>query len=142
MNIVKLEVFGEGHYSGATYDEVIYLFEEDYNKIKKFVPESIILFDLDGEYSEQEEDVYIEVILEKDLLTRNFEDKDENDGDSLLYCIEDELCKTGYNIHEMVKNANTYINKLDTIVPVTCYIKKSKKSELRKIVDELNREIN
>ena len=55
---------------------------------------------------------------------------------------EDELYETDYNIHEMVKNANTYINKLDTIVPVTCYIKKSKKSELRKIVDELNREIN
>ena len=69
-------------------------------------------------------------------------DKDENDGDSLLYCIEDKLCETDYNIHEMVKNANTYIDKLDTIVPVTCYIKKSKKSELRKIVDELNREIN
>ena len=67
-------------------------------------------------------------------------DKDENDGDSLLYCIEDELYETDYNIHKMVKNANTYINKLDTIVPVTCYIKKSKKSELRKIVDELNSE--
>ena len=142
MNIVKLKVFGEGYYSGATYDEVIYLFEEDYNKIKRFVPESIFLCDLDGKYSEQEEDVDIEVILEEDLLTRNFEDKNENDGDSLLYCIEDELYETDYNIHEMVKNANTYINKLDTIVPVTCYIKKSKKSELRKIVDELNREIN
>ena len=140
MNIVKLKVFGEGYYSGATYNEVIYLFEEDYNKIEKFVPKSIWISDLDGKYSEQEEDVYIEVILEKDLLTRNFEDKDENDGDSLLYCVEDELYKTDYNIHEMVKNANTYINKLDTVVPVTCYIKKSKKSELRKIVDKLNSE--
>ena len=140
MNIVKLKVFGEGYYSGSTYDEVIYLFEEDYNKIKEYIPDSIWISELDGKYSEQEEGIYFEVILEKDLLTRNFEDKDENDGDSLLYCIEDELCKTDYNIHEMVKNANTYIDKLDTIVPVTCYIKKSKKSELRKIVDKLNRE--
>ena len=39
MNLVNINVYGEGYYSGSSYEESIFLLEEDYKELGK---------DLDG----------------------------------------------------------------------------------------------
>lgn len=131
MKIVKLNLYGEGYYSGSKYSETIFLLEEDYKKLNKNCNGmEVCLGELDGKYSEVYGEVEVSIIEEKDQANYNYEL--ELDGDSLRY----ELATLCSNISEMIKRAKEYILDMDTIETVTLKIRKSKITELQEILDK------
>ena len=52
MNLVNINVYGEGYYSGSSYKETIFLLEEDYNSLEEDFDGKIMdLGELDGKHS-------------------------------------------------------------------------------------------
>lgn len=132
MNLININLYGEGYYSGSTYEETIYLLEDDYKSLNKdFVGEEIDLGELDGKHSEVYGEVEVEVISDEEQGNYNFEVK--NDGENLYY----ELSGYTDDIEEMIKRADKYIDGLDSIVDVSYAIKKSKVKELNEFVSKL-----
>lgn len=131
MNLVKISVYGEGYYSGNSYEETIFLLEEDYKLLgEDFDSKEIYLGELDGKHSEVYGEVDVEIIPYDKQMNYNF--KRNNDDDTLYW----ELDRHTDNINEMIHRANTYINGLDSMVDVTYTIRKSKVEELNEWIEK------
>ena len=77
MNIVKLNVYAEAYYSGATYEEDVVISKSLYEKIKTELDEydsennenarGVYVGELDGKHSEVEGDLSVEVYSEEEI---------------------------------------------------------------------------
>ena len=132
MNLVKLNLYGEGYYSGVEYSETIFLLEDDYKSLNKDFDEyEIRLGELDGKYSEVFGGVEVEIISEDKQQLYNF--KCDNDGDCLYW----ELKDYSDNLDNMIKRAENYISELDSLVNVTYTVKKSNLQKINELVNDL-----
>jgi hypothetical protein len=135
MNLVKLDLYGCGYCSGQEYREVIFLLEDDYKSLNEDLNGiKVSLGELDGKHSEVYGKVEVEIVTEEQQQNYNFEY--DCDGDDLYYKIEGEYTS---EIKEMIKRANKYIASLDSLVTIEFTVKKSKVTEIRKAVNELNK---
>lgn len=135
MNLVKLDLYGCGCYSGQEYREVIFLLEDDYKSLDEDLNGiEVSLGELDGKHSEVYGKVEVEIVTEEQQQNYNFEY--DCDGDNLYYEIENEYTR---EIEEMIKRANEYIASLDSLVTIEFTVKKSTVSKIRKVVNELNK---
>ena len=132
MNLVNINVYGEGYYSGSSYEESIFLLEEDYKELGKDLDGiEVYLGELDGKHSEVYGEVYVEIITEEMQKTYNF--NKNNDGEELYDLIE-ELSPNSKN---MVRRAKKYIETLDSLIDITFTVKKSQVGKIREVVSEL-----
>lgn len=132
MNLVNISVYGEGYYSGSSYEESIFLLEEDYKELGKDLDGiEVHLGELDGKHSEVYGAVYVEIITEEMQKTYNF--NKNNDGEELYDLIE-ELSPNSKN---MIERAKKYIETLDSLVDITFTVKKSQVEKIKEVVLEL-----
>lgn len=134
MNLVKLNVYGEGHCSGQEYSETIFLLEEDYDRLEKdFNRMEVSLGELDGKHSEVYGEIEVKHIPEEKQLNYRYDFYD--DGERLYW----ELFNVAYDkkmkLEEMIKRANDYINNLDSLVEVKYIIRKSQVKKLNDWID-------
>lgn len=131
MNLIKINVYGEGCHSGKSYDETILLLEEDYKLLYDDLQDKeIYLGELDGKHSEVYGEIDIDTISEDSQL--NYDFKVSDDGD-MLYWELDELTD---NLSEMIKKANKYISTIDSMTTVSFNIRKSQVEKVNSIVHE------
>ena len=132
MNLVNINVYGEGYYSGSSYEESIFLLEEDYKELGKDLDGiEVYLGELDGKHSEVYGQVEVEIITEEMQKTYNF--NKNNDGEELYDLIE-ELSPNSKN---MIERAKKYIETLDSLIDITFTVKKSQVGKIREVVSEL-----
>ena len=132
MNLVNINVYGGGYYSGSSYEESIFLLEEDYKELGKDLDGiEVYLGELDGKHSEVYGQVEVEIITEEMQKTYNF--NKNNDGEELYDLIE-ELSPNSKN---MVERAKKYIETLDSLIDITFTVKKSQVGKIREVVSEL-----
>lgn len=137
MRIVEILAFGEAYYSGATYNESVFLLEDDYMKLNVDIDgEEIGLGELDGKHSDVYGDVEVVYIEEKDQ-QKHIYSKD-NDGD-ILYCYISDLAYDENMKDEFIKmigRANDYISSIDCLVEATFTVKKSLLEKINKLIEE------
>ena len=132
MNLVNINVYGEGYYSGSSYEESIFLLEEDYKELGKDLDGiEVHLGELDGKHSEVYGEVEVEIITEEMQKTYNF--NKNNDGEELFDVIEE----LSPNAKNMVERAKKYIETLDSLVNITFTVRKSQVEKIREVVSEL-----
>lgn len=131
MNLVKLNLYGEAYYSGATYNETIFLLEDDYKALgKDFEGMEISLGELDGKHSEVDGEVDVQVITLNEQEKFKFET--DNDGRDLYYELED----YSNDVDDMIKRAKSYIDTLDCLVDIKYRLKKSDATKIEKFISE------
>lgn len=136
MRIVELYVGYQAYYSGAEYDEYVYLLEDDYCKLGvDLEDEEVYLGELDGKHSECIGE--IEVTFIDECEQDNYMYKTYSDGDSLF----EKICdyKDSDIIIDMVSRAKSYINELDSYEILEV---KLKKSNIDKVVEFINQLTN
>lgn len=131
MNLIKINVYGEGYHSGAEYNETIFLLEEDYKLLSENLQDKeIYLGELDGKHSEVMGEIDVEIISEDCQL--NYDFGVSNDGDVLYW----ELNNLADNLNEMIEKANKYISTIDSMTTVSFSVRKSQVERVRAIVNE------
>lgn len=137
MELVKLSCYGEGYYSGAIYNEAIFLLKEDYEKLNwDLTKEEVWLGELDGKHSEVYGNVYVREISEEEQEDYNFEEAGV--GNRLYYhLIETREDITKEMIEAMIKRALDYIDTIDSMVEVYYTVKKSQVKYLDRVYNNL-----
>lgn len=124
---VHLKVSAEGYKSGATNEDEIFLTPEMYEEIKEGLGTTMWFHELDGKHSEQEEDIFMQVVTEKDL--ENFEFLDSRSG-SLRELVMYESPRSPEEFHAIHAEVRSYV-KTETL---TIKIHKKHKSELQDVL--------
>lgn len=131
MNLVKINVYGEGYHSGRSYEETIFLLEEDYKLLDEDLQDKeIYLGELDGKHSEVMGEIDVNIISEYSQLNYDFEVS--NDGDTLYW----ELNELTNNLSEMIEKANKYISTIDSMTTVSFSVRKSQVERVKAIVND------
>ena len=137
MELVKLECYGEGYYSGAIYEETIFLLKEDYEKLNwDLSEEEVWLGELDGKHSEVYGNVYVNEISEEEQENYNFEEASVGNG-LYYHLIETREDVTEEMIEAMIKRALDYIDTIDSMVEVYYTVKKSQVKYLDRVYNNL-----
>ena len=137
MELVKLNCYGEGYYSGVIYDETIFLLKEDYEKLNwDLTKEEVWLGELDGRYSEVYGNVYVNEISEEEQENYNFEEASVGNG-LYYHLIETREDITEEIIEAMIKRALDYIDTIDSMVEVYYTVKKSQVKYLDRVYNDL-----
>lgn len=131
MNLVKISLQAEGYYSGQTYEETIFLLEDDYKLLEQDVTKfEIYIGELDGKHSEVKGYITLTIINEKEQENYNFEV--ENDSDYLY----DGLHDVTNDLDKLIDKAEDYISTIDSMTTITFNVRKSKVEELKRMVNE------
>lgn len=136
MELVNINLFAEGYYSGSTYEDNIWIKKSSYEKLMDVFPEEISCGELDGKHSE----VMGEVEVQDYSYTDEYYAKNSNtinDGDYLEWSLRDLYESNGLNLVEEQKEITEYLNHLDLYEDVTVSVPHSKVKELMKFVKSL-----
>lgn len=158
--LIYLNLHAEAYYSGAEYDETVFITPDDYKKYfckeevdedkvyetvhKTWHDKEISVGELDGKHSEVMGDVYVDLYEEPDIKEQY--EKPDNDGtfliDEMLYSAGivqwDERQKVK---EEIQKNVDKLVKEIGVYVVVSYKIPEDKVEELNTFVDNLlNRE--
>ena len=158
--LIYLNLHAEAYYSGAEYDETIFITPEDYRKyfckdssdtreeieIAKdtWHEKEISVGELDGKHSNVLGDVYVDFFEEQDI--REQYNKPNNDGsfliDNLLYSIDIVNWAEMQKIKEEIQaNVDKLVKEIGLYVEVTYRVPEDKVEELNTFVENLlNRE--
>lgn len=153
--LIYLNLHAEAYYSGAEYDETIFITPEDYRKYfcngdktvdafkhasENWHCKEISVGELDGKHSDVHGDVYVDFFEEEHI--RNQYSKPSNDGENL---INEMLNSIGFsNWKEMqeiknsiVENADRLAREVGIFVEVNYKIPAEKVAELNAFVEKL-----
>lgn len=136
MELVNINLFAEGYYSGSTYEDNIWIKKSSYEKIMNIFPEEISCGELDGKYSE----VMGKVEVQNDW---NTDEEYAKAGIALSdgYCLENYLEglyeENGLDWEEEQKEIREYFREIDMWVDITVNIPRSKTQELLDFVEKL-----
>lgn len=139
MDIVRIKGFAQGDYSNSTHEEIYYILEEDYNKIKNMIPREFYVPELDGKYSEVSGDINIKILDEEKQLMEKFDN--DNDGDNLYYDISENVDNDTETFKDMLERCEEYIKTIDNIVEIKFNVKKSQVNEIEDIVSSIINEV-
>jgi hypothetical protein len=134
---VKLSVDVEAYYSGATYQEEVFLPLETWNEIKDQFEDHLYISELDGKHSETKCDIEVEEDINEKYLENYI--ASANDGEDLFYHIYEFLDEDKYDrdylgiIQEEVENYQVNIE-------VGYSIHKDDKEKLDEFVNNLKNE--
>lgn len=145
MNIVKLNVYAEAYYSGATYEEDVVISRNLYEKIKTELDEydsennenarGVYVGELDGKHSEVEGDLSVKVYSEDEVADCSW-DLNE-DGDMLYYKIKDICDEKDLDLDEDIKTVQDYLKNVDSYVEISIMVKKSNVEKVKEYAESL-----
>lgn len=139
MNLVNLNFYAEGYYSGQTYEENILITEDFYNKIKdKIEGMEVYVYDIDGDNSEVLGDIDVQFCKEKDI--EDWYQILKNDGYIFWEHLEEVCQDLGLDLVENKKIAIEYAESFDCKVEMTFNIRKSQIDKVKKFIEELENE--
>ena len=136
MELVNVNLYAEGYYSGATYEDNIWIKESSYEKLRDIFPTEISCGELDGKHSE--------VMGEVEIQNNWHTDEDfakagrsEGDGDRLELELVDLYNEHGLDWDAEQDEIDEYFDGLDIWKDVTITLPESKIPMLRKYADYL-----
>ena len=136
MELVNVNLYAEGYYSGATYEDNIWIKESSYEKLRDIFPTEISCGELDGKHSE--------VMGEVEIQNNWHTDEDfakagrsEGDGDRLELELVDLYNEHGLDWDAEQDEIDEYFDGLDIWKDVTITLPESKIPALRKYADRL-----
>lgn len=145
MDIVKLNVYAEAYYSGATYEEDVVISKNLYEKIKTELDEydsennenarGIYVGELDGKHSEVEGELSVEIYSEDEVGDYSW-DLNE-DGDSLYYKVKDICDEKDLDLDKDIKVVKDYLNNIDSYVKISIIAKKSNVDKIKEYAESL-----
>lgn len=145
MDIVKLNVYAEAYYSGATYEEDVVISKNLYEKIKTELDEydsdnnenarGVYIGGLDGKHSEVEGDLSVKVYSEDKVADCSW-DLNE-DGDSLYYKVKDICDEKDLDLDEDIKSVQDYLKNVDSYVEISIMVKKSNVEKVKEYAESL-----
>ena len=145
MDIVKLNVYAEAYYSGATYEEDVVISRNLYEKIKTELDEydsennenarGVYVGELDGKHSEVEGDLSVKVYSEDEVADCSW-DLNE-DGDMLYYKIKDICDEKDLDLDEDIKTVQDYLKNVDSYVEISIMVKKSNVEKVKEYAESL-----
>ena len=127
MDIVKLNVYAEAYYSGATYEEDVVISRNLYEKIKEELNE------YDSENNEG--DLSVEIYSEDEVAGCSW-DLNE-DGDMLYYKVKDICDEKDLDLDKDIKNVKEYLKNVDSYVEISITVKKSNVVKLKEYAESL-----
>ena len=134
MELVNVNLYAEGYYSGATYEDNIWIKESSYEKLRDIFPTEISCGELDGKHSE--------VMGEVEIQNNWHTDEDfakagrsEGDGDRLELELIDLYNEHGLDWDAEQDEIDEYFDGLDIWKDVTITLPGSKIPALRKYAD-------
>lgn len=136
MELVNINLFAEGYYSGRTYEDNIWIKKSSYEKLMNVFPEEISCGELDGKYSE----VMGKVEVQDYSYTDEYYAKNADiahDGDYLELSLWDLYELNGLDWEEEQKEITEYLRHLDLYEEVTVSVPHSKVEKLMKFIDNL-----
>ena len=145
MDIVKLNVYAEAYYSGATYEEDVVISKNLYEKIKTELDEydsennenasGIYVGELDGKHSEVEGDLSVEIYSEDEVGDYSW-DLNE-DEDSLYYKVKDICDEKNLDLDKDIENVKEYLKNIDSYVEICIRTKKSNVDKIKEYAESL-----
>lgn len=156
--LIKLNLYAEAYYSGAEYNEVVFITPQDYIKyfgsgqdtdaetFEEYVENQwdgreVYVGELDGKHSEVSGDVEVD-FWDAERIAEDFEPTD-NDGDYLIDKLVGKAKSLGESRFEIIENIKKHVNEviegIGTKVTIECRIPKDKVDELRAFVEQLNK---
>ena len=145
MDIVKLNVYAEAYYSGATYEEDVVISKNLYEKIKTELDEydsennenasGIYVGELDGKHSEVEGDLSVEIYSEDEVGDYSW-DLNE-DGDNLYYKVKDICDEKNLDLDKDIENVKEYLKNIDSYVEICIRTKKSNVDKIKEYAESL-----
>lgn len=156
--LIELNLYAEAYYSGAEYNEVVFITPQDYIKYfgsgqdtdaetfeehvkNQWDDREISVGELDGKHS----DVYgnVEVEFWDAERIAEYWEKPDNDGDKLLYALADEASSPDDSYFQVIENIQKHVNdvieSIGTKVTIECRVPKDKVAELKAFVEQLNK---
>lgn len=134
MELVNVNLYAEGYYSGATYEDNIWIKESSYEKLRDIFPTEISCGELDGKHSE--------VMGEVEIQNNWHTDEDfakagrsEGDGDRLELELVDLYNEHGLDWDAEQDEIDKYFDGLDIWKDVTITLPESNSPALRKYAD-------
>lgn len=146
MDIVKLNVYAEAYYSGATYEEDVVISKSLYEKIKTELDEydsennenarGVYVGELDGKHSEVEGDLSVEVYSEEEIADCSW-DLNE-DGDYLYYKVKDICDEKDLDLDADINFVQNYLKNVDSYVEISLTVKKSNVDKIKEYAKNLD----
>ena len=140
MDIVNLNFYAEGYYSGSIYEENITVSKEFYEKIRDKVEEmEVCVYELDGKHSTTYGNIEVQSCNEEDII--DWWEETENDG-NVFYSKLSWTCSCYFNLDldKEIKEVKEYIDSLDTYVEIEVRVKKSQMDKLVEFMHKLDNE--
>lgn len=140
MDIVNLNFYAEGYYSGSTYEENITISKEFYEKIKDKLEEmEVCVYELDGKHSTTYGNIEVQSCNEENII--DWWEETENDG-SFFYNELSWICKCYFNLDldKEIKEVEEYIDSLGTYEKIEIRVKKSQMDKLVEFMHKLDNE--
>lgn len=136
MELVNVNLYAEGYYSEATYEDNIWIKKSSYEKLKDIFPTEIDCGELDGKHSEVMGDVEIYSVCktEEDYAEAGIP---KCDGDYLEWGLKELYENNNLDWEVEQKEIKEYFDSLDTWDEITINIPSSKKAELVKYAKKL-----
>lgn len=155
--LIKLNLYAEAYYSGAEYNEVVFITPQDYIKyfssgqdtdaetFEEYVKNQwddreIYVGELDGKHSDVSGNVEVDFWDAERIA--EFYDNVENDGEYLMNSLVEEAKDLGESRFEIMENIKKHVNEvvesIGTKVTIECRVPKDKVEELRAFVEQLN----
>ena len=145
MDIVKLNVYAEAYYSGATYEEDVVISRNLYEKIREELNEydsennenarGIYVGELDGKHSETKGDLSVEIYSEDEVGDYSW-DLNE-DGDNLYYKVKDICDEKDLDLDKDIENVKEYLKNVDSYVEISITVKKSNVDKIKEYAESL-----
>lgn len=140
MDIVNLNFYAEGYYSGSIYEENITVSKEFYEKIRDKLEEmEVCVYELDGKHSTTYGNIEVQSCNEEDII--DWWEETENDG-SFFYSELSWICQCYFNLDldKEIKEVEEYIDSLDTYEKIEIRVKKSQMDKLVEFMHKLDNE--
>lgn len=138
MELVNVCLYGEGYYSGATYEDNIWIKKSSYEKLEDIFPEEEYCGELDGKHSETMGDISIQDYWKTDEQFAKL-GMGECDGDYLECGLKDLYGSNNLDWEAEQKEIKEYFDGLDVWEDVTVKIPVSKEAEFYNFVKELTK---
>lgn len=145
MDIVKLNVYAEAYYSGATYEENVVISKNLYEKIKTELDEydsennenarGIYVGELDGKHSEVEGDLSVGIYSENEVA--DFSWDLNKDGNNLYYKVKDICDEKVLDLDDDIKTVKEYLKNVDSYVEIYIRTKKSNVDKIKEYAESL-----
>lgn len=145
MDIVKLNVYAEAYYSGATYEEDMIISKSLYEKIKTELDEydsennenarGIYVGELDGKHSEVEGDLSVGIYSENEVA--DFSWDLNKDGNNLYYKVKDICDEKVLDLDDDIKTVKEYLKNVDSYVEIYIRTKKSNVDKIKEYAESL-----